>query len=293
MSDDRDSRPRLVSDGRTGERRLASDGRASERRLVADIRSAYQDAAEGWATGPAALYRRLADVLVGAASEDLEGQRVLDLGAGTGVASEVLAAVGARPVGFDIAHAMLTHRQAERPPGVVGDAAALPFTGDAFDAIVAAFCLNHVPDPPAALAECRRVTRAEGFVLASTFPSGADHPAKAAVESVLERFGYRRPDWYATFKTSIADRTGASDALVDAATTAGLADVGVECVEVDAGLHDPAMAVTWRLNMPHTVGFVAGLDAADREALRARAVAAMPAGLPSSVLMLVLRARVP
>ncbi len=270
-----------------------SDSRAGERRLVADIRSAYQGAAEGWATGPAALYRRLADALVRAGSQDLAGHRVLDLGAGTGVASEVLTAAGARPVGFDLAHAMLTHQQAQRPPGVVGDAAALPFSGGAFDAVVAAFCLNHVPDPAGALDECRRVTRADGLVLASTFPSGADHPAKAAVESVLEQFGYRRPDWYATFKARIADRTGASDALVDAAVTAGLIDVAVDCVEVDAGLHDPAVAVTWRLNMPHTVGFVAALDPSDREALRTRAVAAMPPRLPPSVPMLVLRARTP
>ena len=283
-----------MSESPTGQPRVVSHSRTGQRRLVADIRSAYQGAAEGWATGPAVLYRRLADALVTTAGhEELGGQRVLDLGAGTGVASEVLSAVGARPVGFDIAHAMLTHRQSERPPGVVGDAAALPFSEGVFGAIVAAFCLNHVPDPPGALAECRRVTRTGGLVLASTFPSGADHPAKAGVEAVLERFGYRRPDWYATFKASIADRTGASDAFFEAATTAGLADVRVDRVDVDAGLHDPATAVTWRLNMPHTVGFVAELDPSDREALRAAAIAAMPPGLPPSVPMLVLRARVP
>lgn len=34
------------------------------------------------------------------------------------------------------------------------------------------------------------VTRSGGVVLASSFPTGADHPAKAVVEEVLEQYGY-------------------------------------------------------------------------------------------------------
>lgn len=260
--------------------------------LVTDIRSAYEDGAEGWASGPAALYRLLADALIATAPEQLAGRRVLDLGAGTGVATEALTAADARPVAVDLAHAMLAHRQAQRPPGVVGDAQALPFHAGVFDAVVAAFSLNHVPDLHAALSQCRRVTRSGGWILASTFPTSADHPAKAVVESVLAEFGYQRPAWYTTFKARIAELTGDAQAFAHAATAAGLRDVRVDVIEIDAGLDDPERAVAWRLNMPHTIGFVADLDAATRAALHARARAALPATLPPTVPMLALRAHV-
>jgi SAM-dependent methyltransferase len=175
---------------------------------------------------------------------------------------------------------------------VAGDARALPFLDGAFDAVVAAFSLNHVPDLELALAEARRVTRAGGLLLASTFPSGADHPAKATVEATLEEFGYQRPAWYVTFKERVADLTGDPDGLVRAATTAGFTDVRVHDLEVEAGLDRPETAVAWRLNMPHTIGFVNGLGPEARTALRARASAALDNDLPSSVHMLVLRAEV-
>ena len=54
-------------------------------------------------------------------------------------------------------------------PAVTADVTALPFRSGAFDVVVAAFVVNHLPDPVAGLAELRRVTRPGGAVLASTF----------------------------------------------------------------------------------------------------------------------------
>ena len=258
--------------------------------LVAGIRTAYAGGVDSWAAGPAVVYRRLADALVSAAGRPLAGRSVLDLGAGTGVASEVLAQAGARPVALDLALEMLAHRRAERPPSVCGDARALPFRDSAFDAVVAAFSLNHVPDLEVAVAEAHRVIRPGGLLLASTFPSGAEHPAKATVEATLEEFGYRRPDWYATFKDRCADRTGDPDALARAAAAAGLTGIQVDLASVEAGLDRPQTAIEWRLNMPHTTDFVGGLTPNERTALRARATAALRRELPSSVHMLILRA---
>ncbi len=260
--------------------------------LVAGIRAAYARGVDGWAAGPAVVYRRLADALVAAAGRTLAGRDVLDLGAGTGVASEVLAQAGARPVALDLAVEMLAHRSAERPPSVCGDARALPFRDGAFDAVVAACSLNHVPDLEVAVAEARRVIRPGGLLLASTFPSGADHPAKTAVEAALEEFGYRRPGWYATFKDHGANRTGDRDAVARAASAAGLTGIRVDLVRVEAGLDRPETAVEWRLNMAHTTDFVAGLTPDDRAALRARAIAGMRHDLHSWVHLLILRAEV-
>jgi SAM-dependent methyltransferase len=265
----------------------------ADRQLVAGIRTAYARSADGWAAGPAAVYRRLALGLVATAGEPLTGRQVLDLGAGTGVASDVLTELGAHPVAVDLAVEMLAHRRTDRPPGVAGDAQALPFRTGAFDAVVAAFCLNHVPDLAVGLAECRRVTRTGGLLLASSFQTGADHPAKAVVEAVLETYGYQRPAWYATFKASIAEPTGDADTFARAATTVGLPDVHVEHLEVEAGLDDPRLAVGWRLNMPHTLAFVAALDRRTRVELQEDALAALPPDLPPTVRILALRARVP
>jgi ubiquinone/menaquinone biosynthesis C-methylase UbiE len=258
--------------------------------LVAEIRQVYASSTEGWASGPARLYGRLARALVSTAPAPLRGGRVLDLGTGTGVASEILHEVGAEPVGLDLVVEMLAHRQAHRPPGVAGDAQMLPFRDGSFDAVVAAFSLNHVPDLGRALAECRRVLRRGGVLLASTFPSGEDHPAKAIVEEVLERYGYLRPSWYRTFKDHVAHLTGDPDTFVTTAAAAGFRGVRIERIVVDAGLDQPELAAEWRLNMPHTLTFLAGLEPARRAALRRDAVAALQNGSPPEVTMVALSA---
>lgn len=251
-----------------------------------EVRRAYEYGADAWARGPARVYARMAEALIDQSPVDLAGALVLDLGTGTGTACEVLRAHGARAVGVDLAEGMLRHGS-DRAPASVGDALRLPFRSNGFDAVVAAFSLNHLPDPRRGLAECGRVTRPGGVVLASTFPL-TEHPAKAAIEEVLQRFGYERPPWYETFKADYARLTAEPDAFTRAATEAGLIDVVVKEVAVDAGLADSLQVTVWRLNMPHTIGFVQSLESHARDKLYAEAVAAVPEGGPSTVAMLTL-----
>jgi len=115
---------------------------------------------------------------------------VLDLGAGTGVASRAAAAKGAsHVVELDYAAAMLP-RGEQGIASVVGDGCALPFGNEAFDLVVSAFSLSHFVDPVEALAEVRRVGAA---LLASAFVADWTHPAKDAIEHLLVAFGYRPP----------------------------------------------------------------------------------------------------
>ena len=92
------------------------------------------------------------------------GSRLLDIACGPGYVSEAAAARGARPVGVDVAEAMV-ERARRRCPGlsfVVGDALQLPFPDTSFDAVTMNFGILHVSRPEVALAEAGRVLAAGG-----------------------------------------------------------------------------------------------------------------------------------
>jgi len=105
------------------------------------------------------------------------GERVLDLGAGTGVSTEELAKSGAYVVGLDISQGMLRAGKRVRPqvPLLAGDALALPFADGVFDAVTISFALRNVHDSGAALAEMARVTKPGGRLVVCEF----SHPTNS------------------------------------------------------------------------------------------------------------------
>jgi SAM-dependent methyltransferase len=261
-------------------------GAAAE--LSADLRVAYDAAAVAWAQGPEPVYRTLARALLARTDLRLAGARVLDLGAGTGVAGRAALAVGARSVvSADLAPGMLRRCQARLHP-VAADVTALPFRDGCFDVVLAAFCLGHLDHPLAGLREARRVA---GALAASSFAAGWNHPAKAAVDEVLGAFGYRPPAWYVTFKQETEPWASDPAALARDAAAAGYADVRLRTVTVDTGRSSPAELASWRLGMAHIAPFVSSLTAARQAELRHAAEAAVSGTGPLAVEMLVLVAR--
>jgi demethylmenaquinone methyltransferase/2-methoxy-6-polyprenyl-1,4-benzoquinol methylase len=99
------------------------------------------------------------------------GDRVLDLGAGTGVSTQELGRSGADAVGVDLSQGMLAAGRRARPevPLVAGDALALPFPADTFDAVTISFALRNVVRPEVALREMARVTRPGGRLVVCEF----------------------------------------------------------------------------------------------------------------------------
>lgn len=105
------------------------------------------------------------------AAEVRTGSRLLDVACGPGFVSEAAAARGARPVGLDVAAAMVERARA-RCPGlefVLGDALRLPFGEASFDAVAMNFGILHVSQPERALAEARRVLAPGGRLAFTTW----------------------------------------------------------------------------------------------------------------------------
>ena len=127
------------------------------------------------------------------------GERILDVGCGTGTAlSKIVRSVGPEgaAVGIDLAEGMC-HRAwhaletAGNGPGVVvGDAAALPFDDDSFDALFASFVLElfDTPTIPTVLREWRRVLAPDGRLCVVALSRRHGGPIPALYERIHDRF---------------------------------------------------------------------------------------------------------
>lgn len=247
--------------------------------------------AAAWATGPGRVYGALAATAVDLLP-DVRGALVLDAGTGTGAAADALRARGARVLPVDRSPAMLTYGDPLWP--VVGDVTGLPLRAASVDGAVAAFVLNHLPDPLAGLAELTRVARTGGPVLATTFSAdSASHPVKVAVDGVLAAHGFRPPAWHTTLR-ELGGLTGSPARLEALAAAAGLSAVDVRLVRLDLAAFAVDALVWWRLRMAHTAPWLEALDPAARERVRDDAVAAVAGlGPPPPLEMLTLHATAP
>jgi ubiquinone/menaquinone biosynthesis C-methylase UbiE len=121
------------------------------------------------------LAGRLAYLSAAVSCHARAGDRVLDLGCGTGELARTLAAAGLQVAGCDISRHMLV--RAARTGGACHSNGCarwvrlapgwqrLPFESAVFDLVVAASVLEYVAEPAAVLRECARVLRPGGVVL--------------------------------------------------------------------------------------------------------------------------------
>lgn len=132
-----------------------------------------------------------AKVLITAAAVR-EGERVVDVGCGTGNAALLAAAAGAHVTAVDPTPRLLDVTQAAaQREGLhvtceVGEAAAVPSADVSFDCLLSNFGLIFAPDPDAAAAEIARVLRADGRALFTAWvPGGAVGAFAAAAEELV------------------------------------------------------------------------------------------------------------
>ena len=132
------------------------------------------------------------------------GERVLDVGTGTGIAVEAARGEGREVVGLDASPEMLAIARATLPEHefVEADFTAMPFEPASFDVLLSVHALLFADDPAAALREWRRVTRPGGR-LSLSVPGPAEQTPSAIYGDVYERHGLRtgRPTDYPTQAT--------------------------------------------------------------------------------------------
>jgi SAM-dependent methyltransferase len=140
----------------------------------------YDDDPERFVANQAATARLVAQADVHTEVADhfaaIGCRRVLDIGGGNGVLAELLQARGVASVVLDPAR----YIDQAPPPVVRGDANALPFQAEAFDAAAALWMLYHLENPLVALREAERVLR-PGGLLAVSAPSRFNDPELAEV----------------------------------------------------------------------------------------------------------------
>ena len=157
-----------------------------------------------------------------------DGERVLDVGCGTGSLSATLSRVSGAStiVGIDPSNGFIEYARTQiadpRVTFEVGDAQALPYPDESFDRSMALLIVNFIPDAPKAANDMRRVTKSGG-VVATTMWDGSranelNHclwDAAIAIDPTVKQPSERRGSY------------GYAEALSGLLTGAGLTDIEV------------------------------------------------------------------
>jgi ubiquinone/menaquinone biosynthesis C-methylase UbiE len=140
---------------------------------------------EDWRSydGVAEIYERVHAPRFADAARDLVaalgiegGQRVLDIGTGTGAAADEIARTDAKVVGVDRSLRMLSVAHRERPslPFVAADVLDLPFRDRTFDVVAGNFVFAHFAKVETALFELTRVLSRGGRIGFTTWSDSKD-----------------------------------------------------------------------------------------------------------------------
>ena len=189
----------------------------------------------------AQVFAKAADMVVPSLVEAVgagPGTKTLDLCCGHGNVTAGLIKAGAWVTGLDFSPAMLEMARAAVPEAqfVEGDAMALNFEDQSFDAVTIGFGMPHVPEPPKVVAEARRVLRPGGRLAFSVWCGPEVDTALGYVFDAIGQHG--SPD------IALPPGPGANDYADPALAFAVLATAGF------ADYHQLVVASEWRVNDP-------------------------------------------
>ncbi|HVU03616.1 MAG TPA: class I SAM-dependent methyltransferase [Polyangiaceae bacterium] len=136
-----------------------------------------EDQKKAWSTfAPTEIYTAVPAARLAVFARVGAGQRVLDVGCGTGVVSLAAARTGARVTGLDLTPELLAHAKENAATAgaevewLEGDAEALPFADATFDVVMSQFGHMFAPRPEVATKEMLRVLKPGGTIAFSTWP---------------------------------------------------------------------------------------------------------------------------
>ena len=202
------------------------------------------------------------------------GQRVLDVGCGTGaLTSELVMRLGPTKVAAVVPSETFVAATRERHPGVdvrSSTAEHLPFPNATFDAALAQLVVHFMKDPVAGLAEMGRVTRRDGVVAACVWDhGGGDGPLRIFWDSA------RTLDTKIDGESQLAGaRKGHLAELFEAAKLRG-----IESTAFSVSLEHPTFNAWWdpfQRGVGPAGAYLASLSAAQRIALRAECQRRVP-----------------
>jgi len=101
---------------------------------------------------------------VSPSQEDGEQKKLLDVGCGCGWSSFCFAKAGYRTTGIDLNLCAFEPPATQNLSLLEGSALALPFEDRSFDVITSYQCIEHIPNPEAALNEMIRVCKPNGMI---------------------------------------------------------------------------------------------------------------------------------
>ena len=197
----------------------------------------------------AARYHRISDPqlawgrAVAARLEPAAGERILDIGCGTGrLTAEIATRPGIRVVGLDHSASMLQEAarhaatQAAAPMYVRGDGAALPFTA-AFDAVFSAATFHWIPDHDRLFASVFAALGPGGRFVAQAGGAGNLDPLYARARRLMcsPQYADHFASWLEPFHFENAADTEAR------LSRAGFTDIQVSVVEAPVPFETPVL----------------------------------------------------
>ena len=210
------------------------------------------------------------------------GLRWIDVGCGSGAFTELLVqrCAPAEVQGIDPSEAQLSFARA-RPAGRIakfhrGDALALPFGDDNFDAAVMALVIFFVPDPAKGVAEMARVVRPGGTVATYVWDMmGGGHPLEL-MHAELHAMGFAVP------RPPRSDVSGV-EALRSLWINADLDAVEVREITVQRTFADFEDFWTTSMMSATVSQTIAAMATADAELLKMRMCARLPADVAGRI----------
>jgi ubiquinone/menaquinone biosynthesis C-methylase UbiE len=196
------------------------------------------------------------------------GTTMLDVCCGTGLVTAAAAGRGARVVGLDFSSAMLNEARRAYPQLQfdAGDAEALPYADQSFDAVVSNFGVHHVPDPGNAIAEAFRVLRRGGRLAVATWAEPAENIAWRLLFDAIRDHG----DPTAAKAPPSGGNLGTAEAVSHLLRGAGLIEIRAEPVCREWLVADPRdLVFALSRGTVRTAALIAARPAAARPAIEA------------------------